>query len=114
MIVPLGRLAAGSSAESAPGASPEANCHEDVSAAASFFLFFDPLSSGAPDSVDSLAVLTIDHPPADVEEAAGATVWAGASGSAGLGAGVQAGSLGAIGVGSGAGRKGSGAGGGGV
>ena len=59
-------------------------------------------------SKTSLGELTISQDPAAVAEAAGATVWAGASGSAGFGAGVHDGSLGGMGVGSGAGRNGSG------
>jgi len=69
--------------------------------------FFDPPAALAE---SSLAELTTDHPPAAVLEVewAGATGWAGESGSAGFGAGVHEGSLGAgLGVGSGAGRKGS-------
>ena len=101
-MVPLGRFSSDSSA-SKPDAAPDASSQAEVGAAASFF-FFDPFFSG---SADSLAVLTIDHDPAEVEDAAGATVCAGVIGFAGVGAGVQTGSLGGLGVGSGAGRKGS-------
>src|SRR5712671_2095548 len=106
-MVPLERLTSGSSA-SMPGASPEASCHDAVGAPLSFFLFFE---SGSAEVAESLLSLTTDHAPAagpdPVPEAAGATVLAGVSGSAGLGAGVHAGSLGGFGVGSGAGRNGS-------
>src|SRR5947208_849303 len=87
--VPAGRLPSGSSASS-PGASPEASCHDDAGAPPLSF-FFDSGSATAP----SLLVLTTDHAPAEVADAAGATGSAGAIGSAGRGAGVQAGSLGA-------------------
>ena len=104
-MVPLGRCGSGSSA-SIPGASPEASSQDELGAS-SFFLFFDPFLVSGSAPADSLVVLTTDHPPADVDAAAGARVGAGASGSAGFGAGVHDGSLGGIGVGSGAGRKGS-------
>src|SRR5579872_641849 len=101
------------SAPSMFGASPDASCHAPApvpSWSLPLRFFF---GSGSAAIVDSLEVLTTDHPPADVAEAAavaeaaGAMVWAGGSGSAGLGAGVHEGSLGAgIGDGSGAGRNG--------
>src|SRR3989441_12494009 len=101
--VPADPLASGSSASS-PRASPEASCHDEVGAPPLSF-FFESGCATAP----SLLVLTTDHEPAEVADAAGATGSAGGIGSAGRGAGVQAGSLGAgIGVGSGAGRNGSG------
>src|SRR5437899_6553488 len=104
--VPLDRCTSGSSA-SVPGALPEASCHAEVGAPFSFFFF----ESGCA-TVSSLVVLTTDHEPAEVPEAAGATGSAGGIGSAGRGAGVHTGSLGTgAGVGSGAGRNGSGAGG---
>src|SRR3989454_11145394 len=101
--VPADRLASGSSASS-PRASPEASCHDEVGAPPLAF-FLDSGCATAP----SLLVLTTDHAPAAVADAAGATGSAGGIGSAGRGAGVQAGSLGdGIGVGWGAGRNGSG------
>src|SRR2546425_9891805 len=99
--VPADRLASGSSASS-PGASPEASCHDEVGAPPLSF-FLDSGCATAP----SLLVLTTDHAPAAVADAAGATGSAGGIGSAGRGAGVQAGSLGGgIGGGQGAGREG--------
>src|SRR2546426_11456468 len=101
--VPADRLASGSSASS-PRASPEASCHDEVGAPPLSF-FLDSGCATAP----SLLVLTTDHAPAAVADAAGATGSAGGIGSAGRGAGVQAGSLGdGIGMGAGAGRNGSG------
>src|SRR2546427_6485605 len=98
----------GSSA-SAPGASPEASCHDEVAIPLSLSFFFD--SFGA--TVPSLVVLTTDQEPAAVPEAAGATGSAGGIGSAGVWGGGSEGSLGARPCGClGAGAERSGAGGG--
>src|SRR3989442_15835830 len=92
--VPADRLASGSSASS-PGASPEASCHDEVGAPPLSF-FLDSGCATAP----SLLVLTTDHAPAEVADAAGATGSAGGIGSAGREASVEGGSLGeGIGVG---------------
>src|SRR2546427_10144795 len=97
----------GSSA-SAPGASPEASCHDEVAIPLSLSFFFDSVGATVP----SLVVLTTDQEPAAVPDAAGATGSAGGSGSGGLGAGGPEGSLGArLGGGPGGGREGPGAGG---
>src|SRR2546427_4191094 len=80
----------GSSA-SAPGASPEASCHDEVAIPLSLSFFFDSVGATVP----SLVVLTTDQEPAAVPDAAGATGSAGGIGSAGLWAGVPEGSLGA-------------------
>src|SRR2546428_3156761 len=86
--VPADRLASGSSASS-PGASPEASCHDEVGAPPlSFFLH-----SGCA-TAPSLLVLTTDHAPAAVADAAGAPRSPGRLGFARRGAGGQAGCLG--------------------
>src|SRR2546428_13989347 len=96
--VPADRLASGSSASS-PGASPEASCHDEVGAPPLSF-FLDSGCATAP----SLLVLTTDHAPAAVADAAGGPGPAGGLGSARRGARGQAG------AGGGGLRRGSGAG----